>query len=78
MRKAWWMFAKVFLSFILSHLLCVCDAASISKELSGQLIIEHVPGIETEVAGGCGGEGGREGRVEGVSSLPCSRPLTFK
>lgn len=61
MRKAWWMFAKVFLSFILSHLLCVCDAASISKELSGQLIIEHVPGIETEVAGGAVGREGERG-----------------
>lgn len=67
MRKGWWMFAKVFLSFILSHLLCVCDAASISKELSGQLIIEHVPGIETEVAGvrwgGREGGRGRRGRA---------------
>lgn len=53
---------------------CVSDAAAISEESSGQLIIEHVPGIETEVVVVVGGA-----RGGGVASPACSlQPFHFQ
>lgn len=61
------MFDKVSLSFRTAFSLS--DAASISEgELSGQLIIEHVPGIETE---------GEKNPSSSLSLASCL-PLNFK